>query len=274
MPEREKTAGLRLDGKTAVVVGAGSIGEGWGNGKATAVTYARAGASVVCVDFSRERAEATASFIRDEGGVALALAANATHEDDVQAVVDRAVAEFGTLDVMHNNVGVGGTAGGPDRIAPDAWDREIAQNLTTAYLGIRCAVPVMQRQGGGVITNISSTMSVRYLRRPSVAYTASKAAVEAMTTACAVAYGRDNIRVNCVRIGFSETPLITVPLSGLSDEQRETEMNKSKAKVPLRGEHGDGFDIANAALYLASDAAKYVTGIILTVDGGLMAAPV
>ena len=267
---------LDLSGKVVCVVGAGSIGEGWGNGKASAVAYARAGASVVCVDYHLDRAEATRAIIEDEGGRAITRRADATSEADVQACVDAAVAAWGRLDVMHNNVGVGGTSGGPDRIAPEQWDREIAQNLTTAYLGIRCAVPVMQRQGGGVITNISSLMSTRFLRRPSVAYTASKAAVEALTRSCAAAYGRDDIRVNCIRIGFSETPLITLPLerAGLTPDQQETEMNKSRAKVPLRGEHGDAFDVANAAVFLASDAAKYISGAILNVDGALEAAPV
>lgn len=127
-----------------------------------------------------------------------------------------------------------------------------------------------------MITNISSLMSTRFLRRPSVAYTASKAAVEALTRSCAAAYGRDNIRVNCIRIGFSETPLITLPLewAGLSEEQQQAEMDKSRRKVPLRGEHGDGFDVGNAAVFLASDEAKYISGAILNVDGALEAAPI
>ena len=263
-----------LSGKVIVVVGAGAIGDGWGNGKASAVAYARAGAAVGCVDHQLDRAEATCALIAAEGGTAMAIQADATQEADMQAVVDRTMHQFGRLDVMHNNVGVGGTVGGPDQITPEQWDREIAQNLTTAYLGVRCAVPVMREQGGGVITNISSTMAVRFLRRPSVAYTASKAAVEALTRSCAAAYGRDNIRVNCIRIGISETPLITLALRGLSDEQAATEMDKSRAKVPLRAEHGDAFDVAEAVLFLASDRAKYISGVILNVDGALECAPV
>lgn len=263
-----------LDGKVVVLMGAGALGEGWGNGKACAVTYARAGAAVVCADLYLERATATADIIRREGGDAQAVRADATSEADVRAVVDVAVAEFGGLDIMHNNVGVGFTTGGPDQIEPDPWDREIAQNLTTAYLGVRCAVPALRERGGGVITNVSSTMAVRFLRRPSVAYTASKAAVEALTRSSAVAYGRDNIRVNCIRIGFSETPLITLGLHRLSEDQRDAELSKSRRKVPLRGEHGDAFDVAEAAKFLASDAAKYISGVILNVDGALEAAPV
>jgi NAD(P)-dependent dehydrogenase (short-subunit alcohol dehydrogenase family) len=266
----------QLDGRTAVVMGAGSLAAGWGNGKAAAVAYAREGAGVVCADHVLERAEETARLIVGEGGDAIALRADATREDDVVDVVAQALARFGRLDVMHNNVGVGGIGGTPDEIAPHDWDREIAQNLTTAYLGIRCAVPAMREQGGGAITNISSLLAVRFLRRPSVPYTASKAAVEALTRSCAVAYGRDNIRVNCIRVGFSETPLLRAGLdaSPLSEEQKEIEMQKSRRKVPLRGEHTDPFDIAAAAVFLASDAAKHITGVILNVDGGLECAPV
>ena len=161
---------------------------------------------------------------------------------------------------MHNNVGVGGTSGLPDQIEPAAWAREIDQNLTSAYMGIRCAAPVMRAQGGGSILNISSLLAVRFLRRPTSGYTAGKAAVEALTRSCAAGYGRDNIRVNCIRIGFSETPLIMAGLQQLTDEAREREMDKSRAKVPLRGEHGDPFDVAAAAVFLASDDAKHITG--------------
>lgn len=266
----------RLDGRVAVVVGAGSIAPGWGNGKACAVSYAREGATIVCVDYHADRAKETAELIVSEGGRAVALSADATSEDDMSAVIDHTTSELGRLDIMHNNVGVGGTSGAPDEIPSDAWDREIAQNLTSAYLGIRCAVPAMRRQGGGAIINISSLLAIRFLRRPSVGYTASKAAVEAMTRACATAYGRDDIRVNCIRIGFSETPLVEAGLAARtsSAEQRETEMAKSRAKVPLRGEHGDPFDIAATAVFLASDDARHITGTIVDVDGGLSGAPI
>ena len=262
-----------LDGRCVVVMGAGSLGEGWGNGKACAVSYARAGASVVCVDFVQARADETVALIEREGGTAVAMSADATDEAAVQAVIDGALAAYGRLDVVHNNVGVGGTTGTPDQITLEQWNREVDQNLTTAFLGIRCAVPVMRERGGGVITNTSSLLAVRFLRRPNVAYTASKAAVEALTRACAVAYGRDNIRVNCLRIGFSETPLVESGLMGMTDEAKEAAMARSRAKVPLRGEHTDPFDVAAAAVFLASDDARNLTGVILNVDGGLECAP-
>ena len=265
-----------LDNKVVVLMGAGSITPGWSNGKASAVAYAREGATVVCVDWALDRAEATVAAIEAEGGKALALQADATSETDVQSVVDESMAQFGRIDVMHNNVGVGGSYGTPDLVTPETWDRELAQNLTTAYLGIRCAVPVMREQGGGVITNTSSVLAVRFLRSPNVAYTAAKAAVEAMTRTCAAAYGRDNIRVNCIRIGFAETPLLHlgVDMRQLPSEQAEAELAKSRRKVPLRGEHTDPFDIASTAVFLASDGARGITGTIIGVDGGLECAPI
>lgn len=265
-----------LDGKCIVVMGAGSIAPGWSNGKACAVSYAQAGAHVVCVDQLIARAEEAAHRIAVEGARVIALKADATREQDVADVIARAEREFGRLDVMHNNVGVGGSVGTPDRIPLAAWEREIAVNLTSAYLGIRHAVPAMRRTGGGAIVNISSLMAVRFLRMPSVGYSAAKAGVEALTRACAAAYGRDNIRVNCIRIGFAETPLVELGLAvrGLTGEQKEKEMARSRAKVPLRGEHTDPFDVGACALFLASDEARHITGVVLNVDGGLECAPV
>lgn len=266
----------RLDGRTVVLIGAGAIAPGWSNGKACAVTYAREGAAVVCVDHRLERAQETARLIADGGGSALAVEADATREADVRDAFADACSAFGRVDVVHNNVGVGGTSGTPDLIAPADWDREIAQNLTTAYVGTRCAAPLMREQGGGVITNVSSMLAVRFLRRPSAGYTAAKAAVEALTRACAAGYGRDGIRVNCLRIGFAETPHVALALEQrrLASEQADAEMARSRAKVPLRGEHTDPFDVASAAVFLASDEARHITGVVLNVDGGLECAPV
>lgn len=258
-----------------VVIGAGAMGEGWSNGKACAVAYARAGASVVCADLYLDRAIETAELIQyEEGGAAMPMEADATSEADVRRLVEAALAEFGAVHVLHNNVGVGGAVGTPEDIDADAWEREIRQNLTSVYLGIRAVAPVMRSAGGGVITNTSSLLSTRFLRMPSVAYTASKAGVEALTRSCAAAYGRDNIRVNCLRIGFSETPLMLAGLGRMSVERRDTEMAKSRSKVPLGGRHTDPFEVAAAAVFLASDVASHITGVVLNIDGGLECAPI
>jgi len=266
---------MRLHELSVVVMGAGSVADGWSNGKASAVTYAREGARVICVDAVLARAEETAHLIAAEGGRALALKADATDEDQVEATIARAEAEFGRLDVLHNNVGYGGTEGTPEELSLADWNREIALNLTSAYLGIRFAAPRMRRRGGGAILNISSLLAVRALRAPNVGYAAAKAAVEAMTRACAAAYGRDNIRVNCIRIGFSETPLVKLSLDarGIPAADQEDAMARSRRKVPLRAEHTDPFDVAAAAVFLASSEAKHITGVVLNVDGGLECAP-
>jgi NAD(P)-dependent dehydrogenase (short-subunit alcohol dehydrogenase family) len=265
-----------LEGKTVMVVGAGSQGAGWSNGSACAAMYARQGATVVCVDNIAQRADDIAHVITDEGGRAFAFRADATNEAEVQSVVARATVETGRLDVLHNNVGGASPAQTPDRGTLEDWNRDLALNLTSVYLAIRTSVPVFRQQGGGVITNISSLVAVRFLARPMVGYSVSKAAVEALTRNCAYAYGRDNIRVNCIRIGFSETPLVLSGLraSSLSDAEKEAALDKTRAKVPLRREHGDPFDVANAAVFLASDAAKHISGAILNVDGALECAPI
>lgn len=266
---------MRLSELSVVVMGAGSVAEGWSNGKASAVAYAREGASVVCADLMAARAEETAHAIVAEGGRAIAVKADATCEHEVAAAILRAKTEFGGLDILHNNVGYGGSDGTPDKLSLEAWNQEIAINLTSAYLGIRFAAPLMRERGGGAIINISSLLAVRPLRAPNVCYAAAKAGVEAMTRACAAAYGKDNIRVNCIRIGFSETPLVRLSLDtrGIPEAQQEIEMAKSRRKVPLRGEHTDPFDVAAAAVFLASSEAKHITGVILNVDGGLECAP-
>lgn len=267
---------MRLQGLSTVVMGAGSVAEGWSNGKACAVSYAREGAAVTCVDIRFERAQATAEAIIAEGGRAIAVQADATREVDVAAAIAAARAAFGGPDILHNNVGYGGVEGTPEQIAPADWQREIDINLASAYLGIRCAAPLMRAAGGGAIINISSLLAVRPLRAPNVVYAAAKAGVEALTRSCATAYGRDNIRVNCIRIGFSETALVwrSLKARGIAEDQQEAAMQRSRGKVPLRGEHTDPFDVAAAAVFLASHEAKHITGVILNVDGGLEGAPV
>ncbi|HVY85874.1 MAG TPA: SDR family oxidoreductase [Caulobacterales bacterium] len=266
----------RLKGKVALVIGAGAAAGGWSNGKAAAVAYARAGASVAAVDLDAARAGETVALIEREGGEAFPLLADATKGVDVAKAVEAAQKRFGRIDIVHNNVGVGGGFGAPDVLTEEGWKRELSVTLDSAFLGIKYGVPALRESGGGAIINISSTLAVRLMRKCYAAYTVAKAGVEALTRSCALAYGPENIRVNCIRIGFSETPLMLAGLErrGLSLEERERELAKSRAKVPLRHEHTTPWEIAAAAVFLASDEAKGVTGVVMNVDGGVELAPI
>jgi NAD(P)-dependent dehydrogenase (short-subunit alcohol dehydrogenase family) len=269
--------GGRLDGKVAVVMGAGSSAPGFSIGKATAALYAREGAAVVCVDFEAARAEETAQLILGEGGRAVATRADATSQADIEAAVALAVQEFGGLDIMHNNVGVGSDGGPIELCTLESWNRELAVSLTTAFLGVKVAIPHLRARGGGAIINTSSIAAVRQLKRgSSAAYTAAKAGVEAMTRIVANDYGPENIRVNCVRVGFADTPLVRrlYEGAGLHGEALEAKMKDSAAFVPLRNERTSVWDVAHASLFLASDEARHLTGVILNVDGGVDVAAV
>jgi NAD(P)-dependent dehydrogenase (short-subunit alcohol dehydrogenase family) len=263
---------LRLEGKVAVVVGAGSSAPGWSNGKAAAAAYAREGASVVAVDFDAARAEEAANAIAAEGFVAKFIRADATREEDVEAAVAYAVEQFGGLDIIHNNVGVGSGGGPTHETSVKDWDRELDVSLKSAFLGIKAAIPRFRARGGGAIVNISSIAAVRPLKRgSSIAYSAAKAGVEAMTRTCAAEYGPENIRVNCIRIGFCDTPLVRglYERAGIHGEALEAKMKEGGMDVPLRNERTQVWDVANAAVFLASDEARHITGVILNVDGGV-----
>jgi NAD(P)-dependent dehydrogenase (short-subunit alcohol dehydrogenase family) len=277
MDVRNKIAGGeamgRLQGKVAVVMGAGSSGPGWSNGKAVAATYAREGAKVVAVDFDLARAEETAQAIAGEGHLAKAFRADATQEADVEAVMAFAIEQFGALDILHNNIG--SASDKSERIHEHSlgnWDRELAVTLKTGFLGMKAAIPHMLKAGGGAIVNTSSIAAVRPLTRGSNAsYAAAKAGIEAITKVAASDYGPDNIRVNCVRIGYADTPLVRglYLKAGVPADEVDGLMLQSGKSVPLRNERTTVWDVANAALFLASDEAKHITGVILNVDGGL-----
>ena len=260
----------RLKGKAAVVVGAGSVGPGWGNGKATAVTFAREGARVACVDINLAAAEETAEIIRGEGGEAVALQANVTRLADIDAVVEASLAAFGRIDVLDNNVGIA-EVGGVVEVDEAEWDRVFAVNLKSAYLTMKRVIPVMERQGGGSIVNISSVASIRWTGVPYATYYASKAALNHLTKTTAVQYAAQNIRVNAVLPGLMKTPMVAHS-AGLAatyaDGDVEEMWRRRASQVPM-GRQGEGWDVANAALFLASDESRYVTGLELIVDGGL-----
>jgi NAD(P)-dependent dehydrogenase (short-subunit alcohol dehydrogenase family) len=260
----------RLEGKTAMVVGAGSIGPGWGNGKATAVTFARQGAQVFCVDRNGAAARETAEIITSEGGRACAFTADASRGGDVEATTAACLKTYGRIDVLDNNVGIA-EMGNVVEVAEAEWDRVFAVNLKTAYLAMKHVIPVMLGQGGGSIINISSIASIRHLGLSYVSYAATKAAMNQMTRTTAVEFAPKHIRVNAILPGLMKTPMVEHS-AGLAASYAagdvEAMWRARDAQVPM-GHMGDAWDVANAALFLASDESKYVTGIELVVDGGV-----
>ena len=260
----------RLKGKTALVVGAGSVGPGWGNGKATAVTFAREGAQVFCVDRNRAAADETAGIIASEGGKASAFTADAARAGDVEAMVAACLKSYGRIDVLDNNVGIA-EMGCVVEVTEAEWDRVFAVNLKSAFLAMKHVIPVMQRQGGGSIINISSIASIRHLGLSYVSYATTKAAMNQMTRTTAVQYASSNIRVNAVLPGLMKTPMVEHSAglaASYSKGDVEAMWRARDAQVPM-GHMGDAWDVANAALFLASDESKYVTGLELVVDGGV-----
>jgi NAD(P)-dependent dehydrogenase (short-subunit alcohol dehydrogenase family) len=260
----------RLKGKVAMVVGAGSIGPGWGNGKATAVTFSRQGAQVFCVDRNEQAAQETVDIIRSEGGAAASFTADVSRPDQVAAMVQACLAAYGRIDVLDNNVGIAET-GSVVEIDESEWDRVFAVNLKSAFLAMKHVVPVMVEQGGGSIINISSVASIRHVGISYVSYGASKAAMNQMTRTSAVEFAPKHVRVNAILPGLMKTPMVEHS-AGLAASYAKGDVDamwkKRDAQVPM-GHMGDAWDVANAALFLASDEAKYITGITLVVDGGL-----
>jgi NAD(P)-dependent dehydrogenase (short-subunit alcohol dehydrogenase family) len=260
----------RLKGKVALVVGAGSIGPGWGNGKATAVVFAREGAQVLCVDRNPQAAQETVDIIVSEGGIATAFTADASKSGDIEAAVAACLKTYGRIDILHNNVGIAEVGNVVD--VPEAeWDRVFAVNLKSAYLAMKHVIPVMERQGGGSIINISSIASIRHLGVSYITYATTKAAMNQMTRSTAVEFARKNIRVNAILPGLMKTPMVA-HTAGLVQSYAKGDVEAMwrarDAQVPM-GHMGEAWDVANAALFLASDESRYVTGIELVVDGGL-----
>jgi len=255
----------RLKGKTAILFGAGSSGPGWGNGKAAAVAYAREGAQVACVDLVREAAEETAAIIEGEGGVALAVAADVTDPASVESAVSQVVERFGRIDILHNNVGVT-HMGGPVELTEEQFKAALDLNIGPVYRTAKAVIPHMLRQGGGAIVNISSLAAIRWVGYPYFAYYAAKAAVNQATVALAMQYARQGIRANCIMPGLIDTPLIYKQISGQYSSVDEM-VAARHAAVPI-GRMGSAWDVAHAAVFLASDEAQFITGVCLPVDGG------
>ena len=264
----------RLTGKTAVVIGAGSIGDGWGNGKAAAVVYAREGARVIVVDFREDAAAETASIIEKAGGIAVPCNADATSEADVKRVFDTCISEFGQVDILHNNVGGQGTGRTLSNISLSDWNETLARNLTSAMLTCQTAAPHMEKQGGGAIVNVSSISALRYLSVPTAVYSAAKGGLNEFTKNIAVQLAPKKIRANCVLPGYIDTPFIRRLINGRPSyevkgyKSAEEYAAARNAIVPL-GRMGTGWDVAYASLFLASDEASYITATTLVVDGGV-----
>lgn len=258
----------RLAGKTAVIVGAGqSPGEGLGNGRAVALRFAREGARVLAVDRDLASAEETVSLIRAEGFEASAAKADVTQEADLAHAMQTARHLWGSLDILHNNVGVSLAGGDADilDIAEDAFDRICQINLRGTVFACKHALRHMREQGSGAIVNIASSAAIG--RYPYVAYKATKAGVIAFTEQMALQNAPFGVRVNCILPGLIATPMAVEARSKAWSQSRDQVLADRVAKIPL-GRHGTGWDVANAALFLASDEARFVTGISLLVDGG------
>ncbi|WP_262331565.1 SDR family NAD(P)-dependent oxidoreductase [Bosea sp. BH3] len=261
-------SGPRLNGKVAIVFGAGSIGEGWGNGKAAAAAYARAGARVVAVDLNAAAAEATRDIILSEGHEAIAVAADTTSLADVERSVEAARSAFGRIDILHNNVGIT-SQGGPVETGEDVWDRVMTVNVKSMFLTCKAVLPLMEQQGAGAIINIGALGGVRWTGYAYCAYAASKGAVNSFTQSIALQYAGKGIRANCILPGVMDTPHIYKQISGFY--QDNDAMVAARHKMSPTGRMGDGWDVAHAAVFLASDEAKYINGVELFVDGGMHA---
>jgi NAD(P)-dependent dehydrogenase (short-subunit alcohol dehydrogenase family) len=264
--------GTRLQGKVAVVVGAGAIGAGWGNGKASAVLYAREGAKVFAIDVNRAAAEETAAIIAGEGGICTCGIGDAASEQDMVRLVAEAMAAFGRIDVLHNNVATV-KVGNPVDLSLADWDRSWQVNVTTMLLACKAVLPIMERQGAGAIVNISSVAAQRYLGVPYTAYYATKAAIVQFTRAVAIQYAAKGIRANTILPGFIDTPHVHAFLRDHVGGDTGSLVETRARQTPMR-RMGTGWDVAYAALFLASDEAQYVTGTELVVDGGVSATAV
>ena len=261
---------LRLDGKVAIVTGCGSSGPGWGNGKAMAVLLARQGAKIAGFDRDEAAAAETKRIIEDEGGSCLVARCDATNAKEVNAFVADCVARLGRIDILINNVGRS-EPGGPVELAEETWDEQLEVNLKTAYLMCKAVLPIMERQGSGSVVSVSSVAGLRYLGKPQVAYAAGKAALLQFTRTTAVIYADRGVRLNCVVPGLMSTPLVRRLADKYAGGDFEGFSAHRNAQVPM-GRMGDALDVAHAALFLASDEARYVTGTEIVVDGGLTAA--
>ena len=258
---------MRLKDKVAVVTGAGQTpGETIGNGRATAILFAREGARVLLVDRDVERARETEEMITAEGGSATSFEADVTQEDDCRAIASECIGRFGRIDILHNNVGIGTGDAGALHLDLDVWKKIIDVNLTGAFLACKHVLPQMRAQGSGSIINISSLASIASTGM--LAYKVSKAGLNALTQQIAMGNARHGVRCNAILPGLMNTPMAIEGFASATGASKEDVIRARDSMVPLRGKQGTAWDVAYAALFLASDEAQFITGVLLSVDGG------
>ena len=272
----------RLEGQVVLIVGGGQIpGKTIGNGRATAITFAREGAKIAVADININLAQETVRLIHNHGGEAFAIQGDISKEVDCARLVSNTLDCYGQLNILQNNVGIGPGDTDSTKITAKKWRHILDVNLTGMFLIIRHVLPIMQKQRSGVITNISSTISIaagtnvrgisadQNEREGQIAYRVSKTGVNSLTESFAISQARYGIRVNAILPGLMETPNAIETIIGASNISREELKRMRDEQVPLLGKQGTAWDVANAALFLASNEARFITGVLLPVDGGL-----
>ena len=261
----------RLAGKIALVTGAGSMKGGMGNGKATAIRLAQEGAAIAALDMDINAAEETCAMIRQDGGQAIALTADVTQEDQVKAAITECLSEFGQIDILQNNVGILKTGGAMDSTVED-WDALVHVNMKAVFLPTKHVLPHFVERGAGVVTNISSIAGLRYLGTPYIGYNATKGSIISFTRNLAAEMAPHGVRANAILPGFIDTPMARDITEQKAEDPNAIDWDaldqQRAARIPL-GRVGTPWDVANAAVFLASDEASYITGTEITVDGGV-----
>lgn len=260
----------RLQDKIAIITGAGCVGPGWGNGRAAAVLFAEHGAKVFAISRSLESMGETKDRIDAFNGSVTLYPCDMTDSGQVRAMVQACVSTYGRVDILVNNVG-GSAAGGPAELSEASWDAQMDYNLKTVFLGCKHVIPIMEANGGGAIVNTASASGIRWTGAAQIGYAASKAGVIQFSRAAAIQYAARRIRVNSVIPGQMHTPMVEVRLAGQrAGGDVEALLAQRLSRIPL-GFMGDGRDTAYAALFLASDEARFITGTEIIVDGGMTA---